>query len=62
MKSTRLKCKFCDWSTVKGFMKKDGKFSGIDKAHQRLLSHVEYTHHVEYRRVRKALDELPEEV
>ena len=53
--SDRLKCKFCDWSTLKAF-KVGGKFKGIDHAHERLTDHVFDKHPAEYSRIQDALD------
>lgn len=52
----RLKCKFCDWSTVKGYKNKDGKFQGIEQAQQRLLGHVLSKHQEEYEQVKESLE------
>ena len=60
--SNRIKCKFCGWSTVKGYTRKDGKFSGVEKAHDRLLCHVEEFHRSEYEQVQEGLESLDREI
>lgn len=60
--TNRLKCKFCDWSTVKGYKNKAGKFKGIEQAQQRLLCHVSSKHQAEYEQVQQALESLEREI
>lgn len=50
-----LKCRFCNWTTAKAFTAKDGKFRGVDAAHQRLIDHVFLCHPEEYDRVQESL-------
>lgn len=51
----RIQCKFCNWSTVKAFKTKDGKFNGPDKAQQRLVDHCEQYHPDEIQKVREQI-------
>jgi len=60
-KHDRIKCKFCDWSTVKQYSK-GGKFRNVHSAHQRLLDHVHEFHRAEYEQVQTALESLDREI
>lgn len=51
----QIKCRFCEWSTWKGFKIKD-----INKAHDRLYDHIEDKHPGEYDRIRSLLSEKEE--
>lgn len=61
MADDKLKCKFCNWTTKKAYTTKDGKFKGVDKAHQRLLDHVFINHPTEWSKVQEMLAEEEEE-
>lgn len=50
----RIKCRFCNWSTVKRYSR-GGKYRGIGSAHERLLSHVHEFHRAEYDKVQELL-------
>lgn len=54
--TNRIHCKFCDWSTLKAFRTKGGKFSGPDKAQDRLIAHCQQHHPNELQKVRDLID------
>ena len=57
-----VKCRFCDWTTLRFRRWKGGKrTSGPEVAYQRLLDHIEWEHPVEWKEVSRYLDTLWEE-
>lgn len=52
----RIKCKFCNWSTVKRYSR-GGKYRGVGNAHERLLDHVQEFHRDEYDKVQELLQQ-----
>ena len=58
---TRIKCKFCDWTTPRFRRSRSNrKITGPDQAYGRLLDHIERKHPTEWPGIESFLDEVSE--
>jgi hypothetical protein len=57
-RNNHLKCKFCDFKTLKFFRTKRGTVNGLEAAYNRLRRHVEVTHPEVYEAIEKAEAEV----